>query len=82
MSQLTDLTEAEKEIFNGERTTFADIIEAGWHRENSSSGNWYWRHKDGRLFMPFWVLEVQLQAEQLGSSRVRKMMMEAIGINK
>ncbi len=76
-----NLTVEELRMFNGSRTTIDDIKAAGWHVDHSSGGNWYWRHKaTGRIFMPFWVLMVQLEAEQLGASRVRGMMLEALGI--
>ncbi len=78
---LGELSPEEVAMFMGTRTTIDDIKAAGWEFEASSGGNWWWRHKETRrCFVPFWVLQVELEAGKRGANGVRNTIKEALGI--
>lgn len=68
-------------IFASRETTMADLKAAGWRLDCSTSGNWWFRHRSGKRYMPpEWVLEMVVESEETGKQSVRNMVRGLLGM--
>lgn len=70
------------ELFANRDTTLADIRDAGWFIDHSSSGAWWFTKKGTteHVFIPRWIYEIERRAEEYGKQCVQDAVKGALGI--
>jgi hypothetical protein len=74
------ISQEDLDMFCSARTSLDDIHAAGWTSYGSSSGSWWFRHEDGRRFLPHWILQIEEMAERRGEERIRAQIRHAMGM--
>lgn len=74
------LTKEDAALFLGSRTSLDDIKASGWLSYASSSGRWWFKHKDRSTnFLPHWIGQLLDEENERGREEVRGRLRSAMG---